>query len=274
MASDSGILLLKDPAAISRLKKLPFAEGFQSTKALNAKQTLRVKTKPDSVRPDLAGVAGKIFERQQLLPLTSSVLPTTEVIRIPESYLKILSREEIAFLVSSENTRRFSTYWFGPAQGNAKAGVQFFDCVYLENSEAQGKWPTSLKIHMIPYPTAIVIGLCETIYGSVSIIHGRKAALVSTIQGWKAVYKSRGHRLEIALGQEGRINRIQIGTTPDHEGVTFIRIFTTNGGDYQAGQITETSNFVDCTPPQGCSALKGFYGSASTIVDRLGCLWG
>ncbi|KAF5664050.1 hypothetical protein FDENT_12978 [Fusarium denticulatum] len=168
-----------------------------------------------------------------------------------------LTQQERAFVDSEFNKRKYSQYRFGDLVG-VPGGRFFVDTLFLEKAIVSVSWPDRIELLLQDLNDSRVYAVRMT-YQETQESHG----------------KNMGETVDstfIDLEEGEVVNQVTLGRR-DTTGVAFIRLCTSKNRETRIGTLKDCVEVMKCVPYDGCTGLKGFWGGAGDLVDRLGPIW-
>jgi hypothetical protein len=169
---------------------------------------------------------------------------------------QLIPREKVKFM-EENNRKAWANYRIGLAQGSLDDKDGYADCKELQEASVPPTWPTRIELNLVGEAPNTIIGRVKVTYANVQLTHGSE----------------NGHTgdpliLDLAPGEMVVKVRMSKGTN----GISFVELVTSTGQSSKIG--TENPQTIETAAYDGCVGLKGFYGTSSDVVDRMGPIWG
>lgn len=194
-------------------------------------------------------------------PLPTLILPDVE---------SHLNSSERAFMTSDQNRRKYHEFRFDQPQGDLKEDMNFNDSVQLLEAAVPVTWPKRLQLRFFKRDDTATLGLVELSYEQMRLTHGTASDdhdhsdLLMDFEGDERIIE-----MEMAKGMAKGDHK-----ESDVEGIVFVQVTTSKGQAKSIGDKAGAGDSHSYKLPEGCKGLKGFYGCAGDIVDRIGLIWG
>jgi hypothetical protein len=209
-------------------------------------------------------------------PNLPKVPPNLEGSILHKDTRKYCSPRELTY-IDEHQTKYEKKYRFDHVFGTLPGGGNVFaDTDALEETSLTVAWPTKLECTFVNYRGLECLG-------SVSLYYPSNALERKLDHNYADGEKKELDKMTLHMVAGEKICKFIVGTlkTPVNvtqvgpvKGVSFLGVETTAGQFASVGKMSRAEDYMVCTPTEGFTGLKGFWGGRGVIVDRLGAIWG